>query len=119
MATFAAEKSVTLSAVLEDLSQGLTKWKKDDIGYGSIEKKYNLTIDEAMELFNHPKIKNVEHKVPKFTIIDDLPQTKAISKKSITVEEVEESLKEQEGKAFPAVEPIEKKQPNKKIQAFI
>lgn len=73
MATnFSETKSVRLAQIVEDLNSGLTKWKKDDIGFGSIEKKYNLLLSEAVELFNHPKIKNLEHKIPTFVIIDDI-----------------------------------------------
>lgn len=66
-------KKVSLSQVLEDLNQGLTKWKKDDIGFGSLEKKYNLLPQEAVQLFAHPKIVGVESKIPTFVIIDDIP----------------------------------------------
>lgn len=71
--TFVETKKITLSQVVEDLKSGLTKWKKDDIGFGSIESKYNLQIHEALELFNNSKIKNREHTIPTFVIIDDLP----------------------------------------------
>lgn len=72
--SFVETKKVTLSQIVEDLKSGLTKWKKDDIGFGSIEKKYNLQMNEALELFNHSKIKNREHIIPTFVIIDDLPE---------------------------------------------
>lgn len=68
-------KRINLSQVVEDLNSGLTRWKKDDIGFGSLEKKYNLTNTEAIQLFSHPKIKNVESKIPTFVIVDDLPET--------------------------------------------
>jgi hypothetical protein len=67
-------KQVNLSQILEDLKSGLTKWKKDDIGFGSIEKKYNLTITEAIKLFNHTKIIGIEHTIPTFVIIDDISE---------------------------------------------
>jgi hypothetical protein len=69
-------KRVVLSIIVEDLRNGLTKWKKDDIGFGSIEKKYNLLHNEALELFSHPKIKNLEHRIPTFIIEDDLSEPK-------------------------------------------
>jgi len=68
-------KKISLSTIVEDLSNGLTKWKKDDIGFGSLEKKYNLTPTEAVQLFAHPKIKDVETRIPTFVIIDDIPGT--------------------------------------------
>lgn len=70
-------KIVSLASILEDLASGVSKWKKDDIGFGSLEKKYNLTLAEASELFSHPKIKNVDSKIPTFVIIDDLPETES------------------------------------------
>lgn len=68
-------KRVSLAQVVEDLRSGFTRWKKDDIGFGSLEKKYNLTLQEATELFSHPKIKNVESRIPTFVIEDDIPDT--------------------------------------------
>lgn len=88
-------KQLSLSAIAEDLNNGLTKWKKDDIGFGSIEKKYNLLTNEAIELFGHPKVKKMETRIPTFIIVDDLPE--------------EESNNEIETpQAVLAVEPIEK-----------
>lgn len=66
------DKKVILSEILEDLNNGLTKWKKDDIGFGSIEKKYSLTLPEMITLMAHPKIKDVESRIPNFVIVDDL-----------------------------------------------
>jgi len=71
-------KSVSLSAIKEDLNNGLTKWKKDDIGFGSIEKKYNLLTNEAVELFSHPRVKTMETRIPTFIIVDDLPEDEII-----------------------------------------
>ena len=68
-------KKIVLSQIVEDLNAGLTKWKRDDIGFGSLEKKYNLTTPEAIELFGHPKIKNLESRIPTFVIVDDLSET--------------------------------------------
>ena len=65
-------KKVILSQVKEDLLSGLTRWKKDDIGFGSLEKKYNLSLKESIDLFAHPKIKDIETKLPTFVIIDDI-----------------------------------------------
>lgn len=88
-------KKVVLSQVVEDLQSGLSRWKKDDIGFGSLEKKYNLTLQECIELFNHPKIKNVESKIPTFVIVDDiadeqqeeLPVTQPVLETKVQVQE--------------------------------
>lgn len=67
-------KSVTLSQIQEDLASGLTKWKKDDIGFGSLEKKYQLTLDEMVKLTAHPKVALMETRIPTFVIVDDLQE---------------------------------------------
>lgn len=103
------EKRVTLSQIKEDLRLGLTKWKKDDIGFGSIEKKYNLLLSEAIELFGHPKIKNLEAKIPSFIIIDDLED-----------ETPQESQNQSEARIEVAERiVVRKEQPKEKIEAFI
>jgi hypothetical protein len=65
-------KQVKLSQIREDLNSGLTRWKKDDIGFGSLEKKYNLTMQEMIQLLANPKVASVETRIPTFIIIDDI-----------------------------------------------
>lgn len=67
-------KRVNLSQIKEDLNNGMTKWKKDDIGFGSLEKKYNLTQSEMIKLLAHPKVEKMETKIPTFIIEDDLQE---------------------------------------------
>ncbi len=109
-------KEVSLVQVSEDLDNGLTKWKKDDIGFGSLEKKYSLTMPEMIELLNHPRVKLMETRIPTFRIIDDLP--------------VEEGQYQPEPFFVPSELTLgrevqttsiqtEKQQPKKKIEAFI
>ena len=81
-------KKVVLSQIKEDLSSGLTRWKKDDIGFGSLEKKYNLTLSEAIDLFAHPKIKDIETRIPTFIIVDDLEEI-SISQQLIVETKIE------------------------------
>lgn len=66
---------ITTSGVLTDLKNGYTRLKKDDRGFGSIEEKYGLTVDEVKELFQTPSLKAKKTAVPKrkLEIIDDLP----------------------------------------------
>lgn len=73
MSTQNMTKRVKLSQIKEDLHNGVTKWKKDDIGFGSLEKKYSLTLQEMVELTAHPKVKAMETRIPTFVIEDDLP----------------------------------------------
>lgn len=85
-------KKVVLSQVVEDLQNGLTKWKKDDIGFGSLEKKYNLSQAECIQLFGHPKVINVESRIPTFIIEDDLTFVNETPQTTIEVAEVREPL---------------------------
>lgn len=65
---------ITTSGVLADLKSGKTRFKKDDKGYGSIEEKYGLTVDEVKELFKLDSLKARKTAEPKrkLEIIDDL-----------------------------------------------
>lgn len=78
-------KRVKLSVIKEDLYNGLTKWKKDDIGFGSLEKKYSLTLSEMVELTANPKVKAMETRIPTFVIEDDLPEEEVERTTTITV----------------------------------
>jgi hypothetical protein len=72
MSTVHMTKVIRLSQIKEDLNNGLSKWKKDEIGFGSIEKKYGLTNAEMIDLMAHPKVKKMETRIPTFVIEDDL-----------------------------------------------
>ena len=60
-----------VSQILEDLNNGLTWLKKDDLGYGSIQEKYNAKDVQIMTIRKHPALKDAETSVTVFTIIDD------------------------------------------------
>jgi hypothetical protein len=107
-------KKVVLSQILEDLKSGLTKWKKDDIGFGSLEKKYNLQNSEMIELLGHPVIKNVETRIPTFVIVDDVTLDTPVT----TTIEIGIQAKQNGPSAVIAVERPEPKE-RKKIEAFI
>lgn len=118
-----ATKKVVLSQIVEDLKAGLTRWKKDDIGFGSLEKKYNLQIPEMVELLAHPKIKNVETKIPTFIIVDDLmeePIEELKSSLSTTIHVGEVEIVKQESSINTTVyvkqEPVREK---RKTETFI
>lgn len=61
-----------LSALLEDLDNGLTWFKKEDVGYGSIQEKYDATDFHINIIMKHPKLKNVQPNIKIFNIIDDV-----------------------------------------------
>jgi hypothetical protein len=71
-----AMEPITTSGILKDLKSGYTRFKKDDKGYGSIEEKYGLTVDEVKELFKLDSLKARKTAEPKrkLEIIDDLAQ---------------------------------------------
>ena len=105
-------KKVVLSQIVEDLANGLSRWKTDDIGFGSLEKKYNLQRSEMIELLAHPKIKNVQTRIPTFIIEDDLADEEVapvITTPRTTTIEV----------AQPQVAKIVKSVPKKEVKAFI
>jgi len=110
-----APKKVTLSQVVEDLNSGLTRWKKDDIGFGSLEKKYNLQMSEMIQLLAHPKLQNVETKIPTFIIIDDIEDI-ALETTTIQVAETKEILSPQVKTTIVVQKPVIEK---KKVEAFI
>lgn len=110
-------KEVSLAQVKEDLNNGLTKWKKDDIGFGSLEKKYNLTNIEAIELFGHSKIKGVETRIPTFIIIDDLPNV-VIVPEGVKIE-VEAPIQPSFHNHGVLAKIIVQEQPKRKLEAFI
>lgn len=71
--------ALTTSGVLADLRNGYTRFKKDDKGFGSIEEKYGLTVNEVKELFQVDSLKARKTIAPKrkLEIIDDLAQPQA------------------------------------------
>ena len=112
-----APKKVTLSQVVEDLNSGMTRWKKDDIGFGSIEKKYNLQMSEMIQLLAHPKLKDVESKIPTFIIVDDIEDEAPPATTTLQVAETQEVAAPQVKTAIVVKqEPVKEK---KKVEAFI
>lgn len=62
---------ITVSEIINDLNNGLTWLKRDDLGYGSIETKYGANEKQIMAIRKHPKLKDAETSVTIFNIIDD------------------------------------------------
>jgi hypothetical protein len=62
---------LTVSQLLNDLSEGLTWLKKDDLGYGSIETKYGANEKQILAIRKHPKLKDADTSLTVFNIIDD------------------------------------------------
>lgn len=60
-----------VSQIIEDLNNGMTWLKKDDLGYGSIQEKYTAKEQQIAVIRKHPKLKDAETTVTIFNIIDD------------------------------------------------
>lgn len=74
---------LTVSQLINDLNEGYTWLKKDDLGYGSIEVKYGANEKQIAAIRKHPALKDAETCVTIFNIIDDTKNdTKLDTKKS-------------------------------------
>jgi hypothetical protein len=62
---------LTVSQLINDLNTGLTWFKKDDLGYGSIEVKYGANPAQIMAIRKHPALKDAETNITVFNVIDD------------------------------------------------
>jgi len=59
------------SKIEADLNDGLTWYKKDDLGYGSIQEKYGYKDVQIATIRKHPILKDLETTITVFNIIDD------------------------------------------------
>ena len=69
---------IYVSQILEDLDNGLTWLKRDDLGYGSIQDKYNAKDQQIAMIRKHPALKNAETTVTVFTVIDDTKKEEVV-----------------------------------------
>jgi hypothetical protein len=87
---------IYVSQILEDLNNGLTWLKRDDLGYGSIQEKYNAKDQQIAMIRKHPVLKDAETTVTVFTVIDDTKEdyngTTTVSATDTTNEESMDSL---------------------------
>lgn len=65
------KKDLYVSQIIEDLSNGLTWLKKDDLGFGSIEERYGANEKQIMMIRKHPALKDAETSAIIFNLIDD------------------------------------------------
>jgi hypothetical protein len=72
---------LTVSQLINDLNSGYTWFKKDDLGYGSIETKYGATAPQIMAIRKHPSLKDADTSLTIFNIIDDTKNDNTISTK--------------------------------------
>ena len=69
--------NIYVSKIHEDLNNGFTWLKKDDLGYGSIEEKYSANERQIATIRLHPALKNAETNIVIFNVIDDLDSASA------------------------------------------
>jgi len=75
---------LTVSQLVNDLNEGLTWLKKDDLGYGSIETKYNANPNQIAAIRKHPALKDAETSITIFNIIDDTKDNQKNENTTIT-----------------------------------
>jgi hypothetical protein len=63
---------LTISTIIDHLDSGMTWFKKDDTGAGSIQEKYEATDLQIKTIQKHPKLASWEPTKVLFNIIDDL-----------------------------------------------
>ncbi len=73
---------LTVSQLINDLNSGLTWFKKDDLGYGSIEIKYGANPNQIAAIRKHPALKDAETSITIFNIIDDTKNENTTTKQS-------------------------------------
>ena len=78
---------LTVSQIINDLNSGLTWFKKDDLGYGSIEIKYGANPSQIAAIRKHPALKDAETTITIFNIIDDTKTQEPTATKSNTAVE--------------------------------
>lgn len=107
-------QEIRASEVRELLKQGVTRFRADDEGFGSIEEKYNLTPAGVRRLFQNEELKGLKTIVPEFVYINDIPAGEsevedAVEELPATMQEVyDEMVKKEEEKmaALAHDEPI-------------
>jgi hypothetical protein len=87
---------LTVSQLIEDLNNGLTWLKKDDLGYGSIEVKYNANFNQIAAIRKHPKLKDAETSITIFNIIDDTKNESVSNTKEPSATKPNTNLEQQE-----------------------
>lgn len=93
-----------VTAIKELLDNGYTWLKKDDLGYGSIQEKYQASDVQVATIRKHPALKDLETTARIFVIIDDTKDgaatTASISepKNGESLGSISESSKTQSGK---------------------
>jgi DNA modification methylase len=105
MAIVKNEVNLMADQLIEDLNNGLTWLKKDDLGYGSIEQKYGPNPQQIAVIRKHPDLKNADTTVTVFNIIGCKSSSKEQNKPAAKVEKVVEPVIELTSSTPNLVEP--------------
>lgn len=62
---------LTVSSIKELLNSGYTWLKKDDLGYGSIQEKFQASDVQIITIRKHPALKDADTVAKIFIIVDD------------------------------------------------
>lgn len=76
--------NLQLSQLFEDLASGMTWFKRDDLGYGSIQEKYKANDMQINIIKKDPRLKDAVTCTTIFKIIDDTNGTEFSDSKSNT-----------------------------------
>ena len=63
---------IQLSIIYNDLENGLTWKTSEDVGYGSIQAKYDLKDFQIEVIKKHPKLKDKKPNIVLINLVDDL-----------------------------------------------
>jgi hypothetical protein len=85
---------LTVSQIINDLNTGLTWFKKDDLGYGSIEVKYGANAPQIMAIRKHPALKDAETTITIFNIIDDTKNENTTSTKESVSRRADDNIQQ-------------------------
>jgi hypothetical protein len=81
-----------VSAIKELLDNGYTWLKKDDLGFGSIQEKYQASDVQINTIRKHPALKDLETTARIFVIIDDTKDERRTTTAAVSEPKYAESL---------------------------
>lgn len=86
---------LTVSSIIDLLNNGYTWFKKDDLGYGSIQEKFQATDVQVHTIRKHPALKDADTTAKVFIIIDDTKnETSAPTNQPVAVEAADTTQRE-------------------------
>jgi len=66
---------IYVSVIINDINNGLSWYKRDDLGYGSVQEKYKATDMQIDAIKKHPAFSKLQIPMTVFNIIDDTTTT--------------------------------------------